>query len=67
MMAVQYVVSVMFAPVCGHILDNIRYKRAALMIAFLVTASTYFGLTQLDSFGAVVVSVAATPTPSFVP
>jgi len=53
-MSVQYVVSVMFAPICGHFLDSTIYKRFALMVAFLITASTYLMLTQFETFGAVV-------------
>lgn len=54
MMAVQYVVSVMCAPICGNFLDNIRFKRLALMTAFLITASTYAMLTHFETFGAVI-------------
>ena len=53
-MSIQYVVSVLFAPICGHFLDSTRYKRLALMFSFLTTAATYLGLTQFDSFGTVI-------------
>lgn len=56
-MATQYIVSVMFAPICGHFLDNTKHKRLAIMAAFLITASTYASLTQFDSFAAVVMTL----------
>ena len=40
-MAVQYAVSVMFAPICGHILDHTTKKRMFLCGALLATASSY--------------------------
>ena len=53
-MSVQHVASVVFAPICGHFLDNTRHKRLAITFAFLLTASTYLGLAQFKSFGAVI-------------